>query len=114
MILKDASESQALLDISSDDGRCETPAEYLQRLSQLDKSHVGVVSFCWPGVPYPIYFRCGTSDLASFVQIFARDEYGFPLCFQPRRILVLGACVGYASMKLHLRLPACFLTTLVP
>src|SRR6266550_1670612 len=114
MILKDASESQALLDISSDDGRCETPAEYLQRLSQLDKSHIGVVSFCSPGVPYRIYFRCGTSDLASFVQIFARDEYGFPICFQPRRILDLGAYVGYASVYFAMRFPTALITAVEP
>ena len=114
MILQDPSESPSLLAILSDDGRDETLTEYLQRLSQLDKAHVGVASFCWPGVPYPVYFRCGTSDLASFVQIFERGEYGFPIGFQPRRILDLGAYVGYASVYFAIKFPTASIIAVEP
>ena len=52
---------------------------YVGNLETINRSNTGIVSFRWPGVPYPLYFRCGTSDLANFRQIFLSHEYGFRL-----------------------------------
>jgi FkbM family methyltransferase len=43
--------------------------------------------------------------LRNFAQIFLNREYGFPIPFKPRRILDLGAYVGFAAIFLAQRFP---------
>ena len=91
-----------------------TIVSYLQILETLDRTHSGIVSFKWPSVTYPLYFRCGTSDLSNFKQIFIQKEYGFPVPYQPRRIMDLGAYVGYAAVYLATRFPDAYIISLEP
>ena len=50
------------------------PAELLAKLRAIDRISVGILPFHWPNHPHPLYFRCGTSDLSNFVQIFINKE----------------------------------------
>ncbi len=43
--------------------------------------------------------------MRNFAQIFLNCEYGFPIPFKPRRILDLGAYVGFAAIFLAQRFP---------
>ena len=100
----------ALYDSSSP----EKMADYLSTLSAINKSHAGIVSFRWPTVPFPLYFRCGSSDLSNFIQIFVHQEYGFEVPYKPRRIVDLGAYVGYASAYLATRFPDAHIIAVEP
>ncbi|GAB4214534.1 MAG: hypothetical protein OHK0022_53200 [Roseiflexaceae bacterium] len=57
-----------------------------------------------PGYPRPILARGDTSDLHVFEKVFVREEYR---CFLPeaRRIVDLGANVGYAALYFAQRYP---------
>jgi hypothetical protein len=79
--------------------------EYLSLLHEMNRGYSGILDFRWPGVPWPLYMRCGSSDLDNFVQLFVNREYGFPLPFVPDRILDLGAYCGYAAVFLAHRFP---------
>jgi len=82
-----------------------TLMSYLGLLRQINRRYTGLLDFRWHDVPYPLYFRCGSTDLDNFVQIFGHREYDFAIPFRPRRILDLGAYVGYAAVFLALRFP---------
>jgi len=49
-------------------GECgeDALAPYLDVLGQIDLRFTGILDFRWPSVPYPLYFRCGTTDLGNF------------------------------------------------
>jgi FkbM family methyltransferase len=53
----------------------------------------------------PLYFRCGSSDLANFDQVFGQEEFSLALPESPSRILDLGAYAGYAAVYLTHRFP---------
>jgi FkbM family methyltransferase len=80
-------------------------AHFLEVLEQIDRSFSGIAEFRWPGLRYPVFFRCGSTDLRNFRQIFIRRELGFGLPYSPRRILDLGAYVGFAAIFLAQRFP---------
>lgn len=65
-------------------------AELLAKLLAINRISVGTLRFQWRDHPHPLYFRCGTSDLSSFVQIFINKEYDVPLPAKP-----LGVLAGY-------------------
>ena len=49
-----------------------------------------------PGFAHPVWARTGTSDIATFDEVFLAHEYDLPFAsFAPRHILDLGANVGY-------------------
>ena len=87
---------------------------YFETLTRISRQFAGVLEFRWPGYPYPLYFRCGSTDLQSFAQIFLRKDYDFPLPFAPRRILDLGAYVGYAATFLAHRFPEAEVVSVEP
>jgi FkbM family methyltransferase len=87
---------------------------YLETLEAIDRSSIGIVSFRWPSVTYPLYFRCGSSDLTSFKQVFISQDYSFLLPYEPRHILDLGAYVGYVSVYLAERFPESGIVSLEP
>lgn len=51
-----------------------------------------------------VYFRSG-SDVAMWIEIFMDNEYGTTQDYYPKRVIDLGANVGFASLYLHLRDP---------
>lgn len=78
---------------------------YLRLLTRLNREALGVLDFRWPGLPFPLYMRAGSSDLSNFVQVFCNEEYGFETPHTPRRILDLGGYVGFAAIYLARRFP---------
>lgn len=91
--------------VPSDGWTNELQGEYLSILQRFNRVKCGILDFRWPGVPSPLYMRCGSSDLGNFVQMFIKQEYGFQLPFEPSRILDLGAYCGYAAVFLARRFP---------
>jgi FkbM family methyltransferase len=83
----------------------KTLNSYIGLLDEINRRFTGLTDFRWTGIPYPLYFRAGSTDLQNFKQIFVTKEYGFPLSFMPRRILDLGAYVGFAAIFLAQRFP---------
>ncbi len=83
-------------------------------LSNLNRMSVGTLDFNWADHPHPLHFRCGTSDLANFSQMFVNKEYEIPIPSAPRRILDLGGYVGYASAYLAKRFPDAQLVSVEP
>ncbi|MFT3867087.1 MAG: FkbM family methyltransferase [Nibricoccus sp.] len=58
------------------------------------------------GVDHPLWARPGTSDAATFDEVFLSREYNVPFAnFSPSHILDLGANVGYASVYFAARWP---------
>ena len=87
---------------------------YFETLIRINRQFTGILEFRWPRHPYPLYFRCGSTDLHNFSQIFLRREYDFPLAAAPRRILDLGAYVGYAAIFLAHRFPEAEIVSVEP
>jgi FkbM family methyltransferase len=59
-----------------------------------------------PGLAHPFWARTGTSDVATFDEVFVAREYDLPFTnFSPLHILDLGANVGYASITFATRWP---------
>lgn len=66
-----------------------------------------------PWLKHPVYFRSG-GDAKIFEQIFIDREYEFPISFEPKTILDLGANVGYAALYFTNRYPATQIFSLEP
>jgi FkbM family methyltransferase len=88
--------------------------EYMALLRKIDRDCCGILDFRWPGVAWPLYMRCGSSDLSNFGQMFVGKEYGFPMDFTPSRILDLGAYAGYAAAYLTKRFPNAEIVSVEP
>jgi len=58
-----------------------------------------------PGLRRLITLRAGTSDAATFVQIFLRGDLDFPLPRAPKVIVDGGANIGLSALYLHRRFP---------
>jgi FkbM family methyltransferase len=58
-----------------------------------------------PGLAAPLRLRAGTSDAATFVQIFLRGDLDFPLDAEPRTIVDGGANIGLSALYLARRFP---------
>ena len=91
-----------------------TAAELLAKLQELNRASVGTMSFRWPDHPHPLHFRCGSSDLANFVQIFLNKEYDAPLPYEPVRIFDLGGYAGYAAAYLANKFPDASIVSVEP
>lgn len=67
------------------------------------------------GVSHPLWARAGTSDAATFDEVFLSKEYNLPFPdFEPTHILDLGANVGYASVYFAARWPAARILAVEP
>jgi FkbM family methyltransferase len=86
-------------------GDPELRARYRAVLETINRTTLGVDTIVIPELMNPLYFRCGSSDLANFDQIFGQQEFSLPLAQPPARILDLGAYVGYAAVYLAHRFP---------
>ena len=58
-----------------------------------------------PGLAAPLRLRAGTSDAATFVQIFLRGDLDFPVDSAPRTIVDGGANIGLSALYLARRFP---------
>lgn len=76
------------------------------QVARVDVRSAEPVAVELPGFPHPLWVRPGTSDVATFDEVFLSREYELPFPdFQPRHILDLGANVGYASVQFATRWP---------
>src|SRR5690242_12552918 len=71
---------------------------YFNSLTGLSQRSFGLMHAALPGCATPLFFRGMTSDVPNMEQIFGHAEYGFRFAKAPRRILDLGAYVGYAAV----------------
>ncbi len=78
---------------------------YFDRLASFAATRTGLSHALLPELGHPLYFRCGSSDIANMAQIFRDDAYGFDTPATPLRILDLGAYAGYAAVYLARRFP---------
>jgi len=83
----------------------ELRARYRDVLGRINRSTLGLETIVLPELMNPLYFRCGSSDLANFDQVFGQEEFSLALPEPPARILDLGAYVGYAAVYLAHRFP---------
>jgi FkbM family methyltransferase len=68
-----------------------------------------------PELPHPLWVRPGTSDVATFNEVFVAREYDLPFTdFVPRHVLDLGANVGYASVHFASRWPQAVILAVEP
>jgi len=92
----------------------ELRARYRDVLGRINRSTVGLETIVLPELMNPLYFRCGSSDLANFDQVFGQEEFSLALPEAPTRILDLGAYVGYAAVYLAHRFPAAAIVCVEP
>jgi FkbM family methyltransferase len=92
----------------------ELRVRYRGLLERINRSTLGLHTIVIPELMNPLYFRCGSSDLANFDQIFGQQEFSLPLAQPPVRILDLGAYVGYAAVYLAHRFPAAEIVCVEP
>src|SRR5579864_5680478 len=83
----------------------ELRARYRDVLGRINRTMLGLETIVLPELMNPLYFRCGSSDLANFDQVFGQEEFSLTLPASPTRILDLGAYVGYAAVYLAHRFP---------
>lgn len=95
-------------------GNAELRARYRAVLERINRTTVGLDTIVVPELMNPLYFRCGSSDLANFDQIFGIEEFSIPLAQSPARILDLGAYVGYAAVYLAHRFPSAEIVCVEP
>src|SRR5580704_16191437 len=95
-------------------GNVALRARYRAALERINRSTLGLSTIVLPELMNPLYFRCGSSDLANFDQIFDQQEFALPLSQPPARILDLGAYVGYATVYLTHRFPGAEITCCEP
>src|ERR1700722_6708118 len=95
-------------------GNAELRARFREGLEPIHPTTLGLDTIVIPELMNPLYFRCGSSDLANFDQIFGQQEFSLPLAQPPARILDLGAYVGYAAVYLAHRFPAAEIVCVEP
>ncbi len=95
-------------------GDADLRVRYREVLERINRTTLGLDTIVIPELMNPLYFRCGSSDLANFDQIFGQQEFSLPLAQPPGRILDLGAYVGYAAVYLAHRFPAAEIVCVEP
>ncbi len=78
---------------------------YFDHLNRIAVAHTGLQTANLPELGTPLYFRCGTPDLAVLAQVFRDGALAFEMRPTPQRIMVLGAYAGYSAVDLALRFP---------
>ena len=78
---------------------------YLETLHDISRSYFGVMCATIPGLKLPLWFRANSSDIWNLRQVFQLREYAFDFPHPPRRILDLGAYVGFAAVYFANRFP---------
>jgi FkbM family methyltransferase len=87
---------------------------YIDHLRRANRTRMGLLTAEFPELRHPLYFRAGSSDLDNLGQIFDEQEFAGDLGPAPKRILDLGAFVGYASVYLANRFPDAEIVSVEP
>lgn len=83
--------------------------------ARLHRPGSATVAVQLPGLAHPLWARPGTSDAATFDEVFVAREYDLPFGdFAPAHILDLGANVGYASLCFAARWPQAHILAVEP
>lgn len=80
-------------------------AAYLDALLAFAAVRTGLASAILPEFGHPVALRCGTSDIIALLRVCRDRVYDFPMRATPRRILILGAHVGYGALWFARRFP---------
>ncbi len=87
---------------------------YFDHLAELSACHVGLASAVLPELPFPLHFRCASTDFAALRAVFEGGRYDFAPARPPRRILDLGGYGGYGAVFLAARFPTAQILTVEP
>jgi FkbM family methyltransferase len=87
---------------------------YFEQLGRIAISNTGLQTALLPELGAPLYFRCGTPDIALLANIFRDRALAFEMRPTPLRILVIGAYAGYAAVDLARRYPRAELLAVEP
>lgn len=79
--------------------------DYFACLERLSAGRTGLSFALLPELGVPLYFRCGSTDLANLMKVFVERCYQVELRAEPVRILDLGAYAGYAAIYWARRFP---------
>jgi FkbM family methyltransferase len=66
-----------------------------------------------PGIEHPIFLRKGTSDIPTFYQVFADDEYDIPYS-QPKIMIDGGANIGLFAVLMKNKFPESQIISIEP
>jgi FkbM family methyltransferase len=88
--------------------------EYFDELLRFASNRTGLTHVLLPELGHPLTLRCGTWDIISLLRAFRDRAYDVPLRSTPRRILILGAYVGYSAVALAHRFPAARIAAVEP
>ena len=92
-------ELEAAMAAAPQDGAAR--AAYFELLGRLASIHTGLMWALLPEIAAPLWFRCGTPDLAALAGAFRDQLQAVPdLRATPQRILVIGAHAGYSALAL--------------
>ncbi len=89
-------------------------AAYLEALLTFASVRTGLIHAVLPEFGHPVALRCGTSDIIALLRACRDRVYEFPMRATPRRILVLGAHVGYGALSLARRFPEASIVCVEP
>jgi FkbM family methyltransferase len=64
-----------------------------------------IVTLTWPGYDYPFRLRLNGSDLKTFLEVIAREDYRLPFKTEPTAVVDAGANIGLASAWFAARYP---------
>ncbi len=87
---------------------------YFDHLAELSARHVGLASAVLPELPFPLHFRCASTDFAALRAVFESGRYDFTPASPPRHILDLGGYAGYGAVFLAARFPTAQILTVEP
>ncbi len=87
---------------------------YFDHLAELSACHVGLASAVLPELPFPLHFRCASTDFAALRAVFEGGRYDFTPARPPRCILDLGGYAGYGAVFLAARFPTAQILTVEP
>jgi FkbM family methyltransferase len=80
-------------------------AAYFDHVGRIAIAHTGLQTVVLPDIGPPLYFRCGTPDIAVLANVFRDNAMAFEMKPTPLRILVIGAYAGYSTIDLARRFP---------
>ena len=78
---------------------------YLEAVLAFAAVRTGLVHVVLPAFGHPVALRCGTSDIIALLRVCRDRVYDVPMRATPRRILILGAHVGYGALWFARRFP---------
>jgi FkbM family methyltransferase len=86
---------------------------YFDILNRISRSHLGSFFAVFPEIATPLLFRGASSDVWNMQQVFLDRQYDVEIP-APRRILDLGAYVGYTAVYFANRFPSANIISVEP